>query len=442
MENGIIFFGIIVFFLVSVLGFAQSYVKRFFTWLKMREDNYLDAKSLDIIQSYVRLMLFGIIFFTAMAISTMLPVGYQEPFQYAASYIFIFLGFVAFSVFMILSMLGSSAVANYRKIAEHDGKSVLKPGIMEFWELFIKYGMLLMGFIIAVFIAIVTIPNEVTRDRVFSTLHLDTINASNMASEALSLFIILLVLFIIGKFVEIIIEDFKGRSTKFQPGILDMIKATVKYALYWVGFMIVLLVVLEMVEPIIAYIVIGFIMSITAIIILVIGLSPAFRNAISGLILLTTDSINKGDWVQIGGDNTGEIIAQGLVITSIKTRNGDLIDLPNEMIISKSIHNYTKLGGTLARIALKIKSEMEQKQVEILLLRAAEGLDESDAVISDRADLNITITDMGPEFLEYTIDIWRKEPATIEATASRYLRRVHVLSRENKFQVLSTRIVD
>jgi len=437
----ILYYGVIIFFLITLLGFAQSYVKRFFTWLKMKEENYLSHGSLDTIQAYMRIILVGIVFFTAVAASSILPLEYQDPFEYMANYIFLFLGLLAFSVFVILSILGSSAVANHRASAEHDEGSVLKPGIMEFWELFIKYGMLGLGFIISVFIAIITIPDDTTRDQVFTTLQLDNIDASAIGTEVLSLVIILLVLFIVGKFVEIIIEDFKGRSHKFQPSILDLIKTAVRYSLYWLAFMIIVLVVLEMVEPIIAYIVIGFIMSITAILILVVGLSPAARNAISGVILLTTDSINKGDWVQIGGDNFGEVEAQGLVITSLKTRNGDMIDLPNEIILKHKIHNFTKLGGTLARIALKIHSDMEQKQVEELLSQASEGLDESEAVLSSRAALNITITDMDSESLEYTIDIWRRDPETIEATASRYLRRIHVLSKQNHFKVLSTRIL-
>ena len=55
-------------------------------------------------------------------------------------------------------------------------------------------------------------------------------------------------------------------------------------------------------------------------------------------MLLTTDSINKGDWVQIGSGNTGEVISQGLAITSLKTRSGDIIDLPNDTILNSKIH--------------------------------------------------------------------------------------------------------
>jgi len=441
MEEEFYFLVIVTLLVILVLGYVQSYVKRFFTWLKMREDNYLSYNSFDNIQTYIRLIIIGLLIFTIVAASEILPDNYQAPFEYIGNYIFIFLAFMTLAVFAILAILGSSAVSHYRKSAQEDKSAVLKPGIMEFYELFIKYGMFIIGTIVAILVGIVTIPDDSIRNNIYDFLGLNTLDTARLGAEILSLFVLLMVIYVISKFAEIILDDFKGRSTKFQPGIVDLIKAAVKYSLYWIAFIITLMVILEMIWPTIAIIVVAFIMGLTGTIILVIGLSPAAKQMFAGIVLLTTDSINKGDWVQIGGENTGEVLAQGLAITSLKTRSGDIIDLPNETILNSKMHNYTKLRGTMVRVALKLDTQLSYDNVEKLLLHSSKGLDESENVSPEEAGLYVNITNIESESIEYTINIWRKDPASTEYAISKFLRRFHEIAKDNQIKVLGTRIL-
>ncbi len=441
MEGEFYFLVIVTLLVILVLGYVQSYVKRFFTWLKMREDNYLEHGSLDSVQSYIRLIIIGLLIFTIVAVSVLLPEEYQGPFNYLGNYIFIFLAFMTLAVFAILAILGSSAVAHYRKSAKEDKNAVLKPGIMEFYELFIKYGMFLLGTMVAILMGIITIPDDSIRNNIYDFLGLNTLDTARLGAEALSLFVLLIVIYVISKFVEIILEDFKERSTKFQPGIIDLIKAAVKYSLYWIAFIITLMVVLEMIWPTIALIVVVFIMGLTGAVLIIIGVSPAARNAISGIVLLTTDSINKGDWVQIDGTNTGEVMAQGLAITSLKTRSGDIIDLPNDKILNSKIHNFTKLGGTMIRLALKLEAQVSYENAEKLLIHAAKGIDQSDYDSSDLTGLPVTILNIDSDSIEYKINIWRKDPITTENAISDFLKRFQDISKENNIKIFGTRII-
>ena len=127
--DGLYIFLVIVGLFVALTPYALSYVKRFFTWLKMREDNYLEHSSLDTIHSYIRLIVIGLFIFTIVAASSLLPADYQGPFDYIGNYIFIFLAFMTLAVFAILAILGSSAVAHYRKSVKEDKSAVLKPGM-------------------------------------------------------------------------------------------------------------------------------------------------------------------------------------------------------------------------------------------------------------------------------------------------------------------------
>jgi small-conductance mechanosensitive channel len=187
--------------------------------------------------------------------------------------------------------------------------------------------------------------------------------------------------------------------------------------------------------------VIVFIIALTITVIIILGISPATKNAISGIVLLTTDSINKGDWIKIGEDQPGEVICQGLVITSLKSKTGDIIDYPNSLILDSTIHNYTKLGGTKIRLALTLRTDLPHDAVEAILKKTAEGLDESKLITSERATLSVSITDLKADSVEYTVGIWRKEPITTKETVSEFLKRFHKAAMENKITVIGTSII-
>jgi small-conductance mechanosensitive channel len=440
MWDYIKFFIVAAFLAIFMLGVAQSWIRRFFTWLKMRQDNYLSPEAIDSAHAYLKLILIGLFIVSILVTARMFLIEFRDMAMSASNYIFLFNAFLTFSVFAVLAILSSSAIANHRAHEAEDKNAVIKPGMMEFYELFLKYGMLIMGLIVGILVGLISIPDDTIRQEVYTTLNLDSLQSATVGTEIVFLIIVLLGLFIMSKFLDIILDDFKGRSKKFQPGIIDLMKAAVKYSIYWLAFIITVSVMLELIDETIAMYVIAFIMALTITAIIILGVSPAFKNAMAGIILLVTDSINKGDWVRIGNENTGEVVAQGLVITSIKTKTGDTIDLPNEIILKTYIHNYTKLGGTMVKISMDLKSSLPHEKIEELLMGAAQGLDESTLITSERAVLNVAITSLKTDAIEYTIGIWRKDPVSMELTVSTFLKRFHVVAVKNNITVVSTNV--
>jgi small-conductance mechanosensitive channel len=383
---------------------------------------------------------FGLYILGIIVSSALLSSEWRFPFTYIGNFVFLFNGFVVLTFFTILAIVSSSAIANHRKGTDQDEDALIKPGILEFYEMFIKYGMLVLGFFISVEVALITIPSGDVRTTIFSFIESEGLDTGEFFESIIPLIIILLGIFLLSKFVDIILEDFKQRSKKFQPGIIDVIKSVVRYSLYWISLIFALTVILEIVNFIQIELVILFIIALTITIIVILGISPATKNAISGIILLTTDSINKGDWVQIGDGQPGEVVSQGLVITSLKNRSGDIIDMPNELILQSKIHNYTKLGGTKIRLSLLLKSNLNIEKIEEMLLKAADGLDQSKTITSERANLYVSVSDIRADSVEYTIGIWRKDPVTIDETVSQFLKRLHATALENNITVMETKV--
>lgn len=433
------FIVIVALLTIGVLGYVQSWLKRIFTWIKMREDSYLTESAVDLIHTLIRIVTYGLYIMAVLVSSIMLPPDIHEPFIYLSDYVFLFNGFVVLTFFTIIALLGSAAIEHYRLgDAATDKEAVIKPGILEFYELFFKYGMILLGLFNAVLVGLITIPEGPVRNTVIDYMGSDNLDTAAMGANFLSLIIMLLAVYLLSKFAEIILDDFKHRSKKIQPGIIDVIKAVVRYSLYWIAVVVTLTIVLEMVNFNQIEIVIIFIIALTISIVIILGVSPAMRNAICGVILLVTDSINKGDWVRIGDENTGEVITQGLVITCLKTRTGEIIEMPNELILKNHIHNYTKLGGTMVKISMELRTSLPHERVEAILLAAAKDIDESSLITSERAILRVSITNLNGDAVEYTIGIWRKDPVSLDSAVSSFLQRLQTAARENGITVIDT----
>lgn len=427
--------------LVILVAYLYLYLSRFFAYLKLKKkDTYLKEETLDAVHRYIKIIGIGMLILAIVIVGEYLHTeGLEDFFTLVRDYVFVFNALVVFFIFAVIAKVGSDAARHRRKRAEADISSYFKPGIMEFWELFLKYGMYVFGLILAVFVGIATIPNAVTRNDVYDALRLNALETGRIWGDMLLLIVVLAVLFLIGKFITIILDDFKHRSTKFQPGLVDLIKTLLKYSLYWVAFVLTITITLDMVQFQQLDIIIMFIVGLTLAIVIILGISPVTRNAISGIALLTTDSINKGDWIRVGDGKIGMVLSQGLTITRLRTRTGDIIDLPNELVLGSKVHNFSKLGGTLVRIAVKIDSSVSGQIAEKLLLEAANGLDESD---EDHSLMKVSVLSLDSESVEYNVDIWRKNPATTEETVSEFLKRFKRKASAEGVIIRSTRLND
>jgi small-conductance mechanosensitive channel len=434
-------FVLIVLGLIVLVAYLYLYISRFFAYLKMKKaGTYIHEDTLDAAHRYIKVIGIGLLILAVVVVGELIHArGFDGFFELVRDYAFVFNAIVVFFVFVILGRLGSDAVRHHRLKAEADTQSYFKPGILEFWELFLKYGMYLFGLLLAILIGIATIPNAATRNDIYEALGLDTVDTTTIWGDLLLLAVVLIVLFLLGKFISIILEDFKHRSIKFQPGLVDLIKALLKYSLYWVAFVLTITIILDMVQFEQLDIIIMFIVGLTLAIVVILGISPVTRNAISGIALLTTDSINRGDWIRVGDGKIGIVVSQGLTITRLKTRTGDIIDLPNELVMGSRVHNFSKLGGTLVRIAVKIDSSVSGQTAEKLLLEAANGLDESD---ENHSLMKVSLLSLDTASVEYNVDIWRKNPATTEETISEFLKRFKRKASAEGVIIRSTRLND
>ena len=104
-----------------------------------------------------------------------------------------------------------------------------------------------------------------------------------------------------------------------------------------------------------------------------IGASGLVGQAASGMILMYSRSLRKGEYVKIG-DAEGTVAELGLFATRIHTGTGEELILPNAFVLGNTTHNYSRTvpgRGFVLQVKVTIGYSTPWRQVHAMLLEAA-----------------------------------------------------------------------
>ncbi len=110
-----------------------------------------------------------------------------------------------------------------------------------------------------------------------------------------------------------------------------------------------------------------------------IGSAGTVNQAVSGLMLMYSRALRVGDYVQIG-ETVGTVVMLGMFSTRIRTPFGEIVSLPNAVIVGTTTKNYSReeeTGGVLLTTTVTIGYNAPWRQVHAMLIEAAgrtEGL--------------------------------------------------------------------
>lgn len=123
----------------------------------------------------------------------------------------------------------------------------------------------------------------------------------------------------------------------------------------------------------------------------IVGLAVAFasqaviQNAISGILISITRPIRLEDWVEVGGlpaTGVGRVKDITLLMTVLRDTDGRLSYVPNSMILTSKVINYTRSGFVAVSVDLAISSTSEYEKPKEIVLRVA---DEDPLIIPNAA---------------------------------------------------------
>ena len=103
------------------------------------------------------------------------------------------------------------------------------------------------------------------------------------------------------------------------------------------------------------------------------GSTGIVAQAMSGLVVIYSRSLSKGDYVRFG-EIDGVVSEVGLLSTKVVTIRGEEVTIPNTVIVSGPVRNFSRLSrdkGPLVSTGVSIGYDAPWRQVQALLLEAA-----------------------------------------------------------------------
>src|SRR5262249_53306794 len=103
------------------------------------------------------------------------------------------------------------------------------------------------------------------------------------------------------------------------------------------------------------------------------GSSGLVSQAMSSFMITYSRALRIGDYVQIGAVE-GTVVHSGLLATKVLTRRNEEVTLPNAVVASSTITNFSRHAteeGVFATTSVTIGYDTPWRQVEAMLLLAA-----------------------------------------------------------------------
>ncbi|WP_436914285.1 mechanosensitive ion channel family protein [Klebsiella pneumoniae] len=117
---------------------------------------------------------------------------------------------------------------------------------------------------------------------------------------------------------------------------------------------------------------------------LTLGSTGVMTHAMSGLVLIYSRALRKGDWIRLA-DNEGQVSEIGVLATKILTRENYIVTVPNAVVVSGKIINLSAEsadGGVNLTTSVTIGYDTPWRQVHALLELAARRTPGSDQQIA------------------------------------------------------------
>jgi small-conductance mechanosensitive channel len=132
------------------------------------------------------------------------------------------------------------------------------------------------------------------------------------------------------------------------------------------------------------------------------GLQKTISNLISGVILLMDKSIKPGDVIAVSG-TYGWVTALGGRYVSVVTRDGVEHLIPNDMLISERVENWTHTNSqTRLKVDIGVHYDSDLKKVIELCEKAAQ---ETDRVLTN-PEPRCLFVDFGDSALKLQVRFW------------------------------------
>ncbi len=150
------------------------------------------------------------------------------------------------------------------------------------------------------------------------------------------------------------------------------------------------------------------------------ALQDTLSNLVSGLLLIIGRPFKPGEWIHIG-DLEGQVVSVNWRYTSIKTRNGDLVIIPNGLIAGESIENHHR-PDPITRVtqSIDVAYVNPPNKVKAMLM---ETMLETPGILSDPVP-TVAVTRIDDPLMGYECRYWIGDFQNKPEIHNRFMTRI------------------
>ena len=143
------------------------------------------------------------------------------------------------------------------------------------------------------------------------------------------------------------------------------------------------------------------------------GLQEAFRDLVSGIILLFEGNVQVGDVIEMDNGIVGVVKVINLRTSKVRTRAGIMMVVPNSELINKRVVNWSN-SNKLTRFSVKVGVAYgtDVEKVRDILQEVAK----KETTINTRIPAFVRFSDFGESSLDFELFFWTEEVWRIEST--------------------------
>lgn len=143
----------------------------------------------------------------------------------------------------------------------------------------------------------------------------------------------------------------------------------------------------------------------------VVGLAVGFAaqatiaNVLSGFGIFINDLYRKGHWVKVA-DHYGEVAEITLRTTKIRTLDNTYISVPNSLITSSPVINYSEQGKLRITVYVSIGYDESIAHARQVLIEAVEGI----KGVLKKPEPMVVVKELGESAVHLMVRVWVSEP--------------------------------
>jgi small-conductance mechanosensitive channel len=347
-------------FVVSL--YVWSYVSKAFDRMATKEGKYFDS---DVVHFLDRMVKSGIVILLSFFSGYVASLVWKDfKHQIWTPYLNVIIDVIIIVVIVLVAML---IVHILRRIAKRErmaNREVASFGRSnkEMTILVMSYVVYLIAVTLTLIIIITLIP---------------TLNPYQAASEFLNkngavvgtIIVIIIAIYLVMRLIGEVMEDFKYRTKKFNPQVIDLFRTLIGYSLWTIAFLTIVFSIFSLFN----LAEIGFILVILIMSVILVGVSLSYstiRNIFAGLAIMDSSPFEVGDRINIGGNMECDVVQKNLMFTEVKTMEGDFVDFPNTKIIEDKIFNFSRSVAHAITVRFEVDFSISHNQVEKLIREA------------------------------------------------------------------------